>query len=66
MVVEVSDIVTINFVLVKEKDILHAGSEKEADEIMMMLQSSNPQEKYCILEMHPLKPKGLGRDPDLH
>jgi hypothetical protein len=38
MVVEVSDIVTINFVLVKEKDILHAGSEKEADEIMMMLQ----------------------------
>ena len=66
MVVEVSDIVTINFVLVKEKDILHAGSEKEANEIMMMLQSSDPQEKYCILELHPHRPKGMGRDPDLH
>jgi len=57
---------TTTFVVVKEKDILNASSESEANEILMMLASSDYQEKYCVLEVHPIRPKGMGRDPDLH
>ena len=57
---------TTTYVVAKEKDLLHASSDSEANEIVMMLKESEPEEKYCVLEVHPCRPKGLGRDPDLH
>ena len=57
---------TNKYVVVKEKDVMNANSESEASEIMEILSSQHPQDKYCILEVHPTRPKGMGRDPDLY
>jgi len=57
---------TNKYVVVKEKDVMDANSESEASEIMAILSSQHPQDKYCILEVYPTRPNGMGRDPDLH
>ncbi len=57
---------TTTYVVAKEKELLHASSDSEANEIVMMLKDSDPEEKYCVLEVHPPRTKRLGRDPDLH
>ena len=57
---------TNKYVVVKEKDVMDANSAAEASEIMAILSSQHPQDKYCILEVYPTRPNGMGRDPDLH
>lgn len=67
MVKEVNDLmVASTFVVVKESDIIKASSDSEASEIVQVLSDQYPGSQYRVLEVHPDRPKGMGRDPDLH
>jgi len=57
---------TNSYIVVAKKNINRAGNEAEAYEIISQLQLNNPHEEYEVLEVHPPRPKGLGRDPDLY
>jgi len=57
---------TNSYIVVAKKDINKAGNESEAYDIIEQLKIANPHEEYEVLEVHPPRPKGLGRDPDLY
>jgi hypothetical protein len=57
---------TNSYIVVAKREINKCSTEAEAFEIVSNLQNTNPHEEYEVLEIHPPRPKGLGRDPDLY
>lgn len=42
------------------------NSFDEASQYLGIMKDQYPEEEYEILEVHPPRPRGMGRDPDLH
>jgi len=57
---------TNSYIVVVKRELIKCSTEAEAFEIVGNLQNINPHEEYEVLEVHPPRPKGLGRDPDLY
>ena len=54
------------FVVLKKSDCTMLNSFDEASQYLSIIQDQHPEEEYEILEVHPPRPRGMGRDPDLH
>jgi len=57
---------TNSYIVVAKREIVKCSTEAEAFEIVSNFKNINPHEEYEVLEVHPPRPKGLGRDPDLY
>jgi hypothetical protein len=54
------------FVVVPKNAVISALSQSEAYQTVQQLKDVKPDEEYVVLEVHPERPSGLGRDPDLY
>jgi hypothetical protein len=54
------------FVVLKKGDCTTLNSFDEASQYLSIIKDQHPEEEYEILEVHPPRPRGMGRDPDLH
>lgn len=54
------------FVIVPKNAVISALSQSEAYLTLEQLKEVNPDVEHVILEVHPERPKGMGRDPDLY
>ncbi len=54
------------FVVLKKGEGTLLNSFDEASQYLGIMADQHPEEEYEILEVHPPRPRGMGRDPDLH
>lgn len=54
------------YIVLKRGDAVVLYSYEEASQYMGVMKDQQPEAEFEILEVHPPRPRGLGRDPDLH